>query len=417
MRSMFKIALRNLLRYKRRTILTSLLIVLGVTMVLLFSGLAGSFKAMMVGIITDSTLGHLQIHRKGYVASIDSLPLNLNMSAKGYEQLAGVLDKDPDVAAYAPRIKLGAMLSNYAETTNVRVTAVDPSKETVVCPALPDRLLDKSVLVAAPLVSPGEIVIPQRVAAAMGVKAGDSVVLIATNKDGSVNGMPFTVGNLIEDVAGPSGKDAYLHIEDARELLRIDSAEVSEVVIRVKDFGSLDKIAGRINMQIQQFTNKQGKPAFEAHTWAKLSPFANIAGMIDLMIVTVKIIMIAIVLISVLNVMLMSVFERVREIGTIAAMGTTPGKILGLFVVEGFVLGLLGAAVGSALGLAGLLAVKYANITFSFARMDNLALRPTIDIGEFLAIAIIVLAASTLAALQPAWKASRMEPVEALGHV
>src|SRR3989338_1599865 len=86
-----KIAGRNLSRYRRRTLLTLLLIVIGMLAVLLFIAVAGSFKAMMVGQITDSVLGHLQVHRKGYVASIDNLPLNLNlkppMVAKGEDAL------------------------------------------------------------------------------------------------------------------------------------------------------------------------------------------------------------------------------------------------------------------------------------------------------------------------------------------
>ena len=75
--STLKLAARNLLRYRRRTLLTALLITLGVMALLLFVAAAGSFKQTMVGSITDSMLGHLQIHRKGYTASIDNLPLNL----------------------------------------------------------------------------------------------------------------------------------------------------------------------------------------------------------------------------------------------------------------------------------------------------------------------------------------------------
>ena len=79
MKNIFKISLRNLLRYKRRTLLTSLLIILGVVMVVVFSGISKSFKEMMIGTITDSMMGHLQIHKSGYVSSIDNLPLHLNL--------------------------------------------------------------------------------------------------------------------------------------------------------------------------------------------------------------------------------------------------------------------------------------------------------------------------------------------------
>ena len=79
MGNLFKIATRNLLRYKRRTLLTASLIAIGVVFVLVFISVSGSFKNMMIGEITDSMIGHLQVHRKGYVASIETLPLNLNL--------------------------------------------------------------------------------------------------------------------------------------------------------------------------------------------------------------------------------------------------------------------------------------------------------------------------------------------------
>ena len=79
MAKVLSLAARNLARYWRRTLLTSGLIILGVVAVLLFIAVSGSFKGLIVGQITDSMLGHLQLHRRGYVASIDNLPLNLNM--------------------------------------------------------------------------------------------------------------------------------------------------------------------------------------------------------------------------------------------------------------------------------------------------------------------------------------------------
>jgi putative ABC transport system permease protein len=78
MGNLFKIAVRNLWRYKRRTLLTASLITLGVVFVLVFISVSGSFKNMIVSQITDSMLGHVQIHRQGYVASIDNC-LNLNI--------------------------------------------------------------------------------------------------------------------------------------------------------------------------------------------------------------------------------------------------------------------------------------------------------------------------------------------------
>ena len=141
MKNIFKIAVRNLLRYKRRTLLTSLLIIIGVVMVVVFSGISKSFKDMMIGTITDSMLGHMQIHKKGYVSSIDNLPLHLNLNENQIEKLTSILDENEKVIeAYTFRIKFGAMLSNYEQTTNIRLSAVNPEMENKASPALVDKL-------------------------------------------------------------------------------------------------------------------------------------------------------------------------------------------------------------------------------------------------------------------------------------
>jgi len=416
MMNILKIAVRNLRRYVRRTLLTALLIMLGVALVILFSGLSGSFKSMMIGIITDSNLGHMQVHRKGYVASIDTLPLHLNMKAGEYAALKDALDAVPGVEAYAPRLKLGAMLSNFLETTSIRVTAVVPEAELKVSPALSGRLKSRAWNERGHFLGPGEIVIPLKIATALDVKEGDSVVLVATNSEGSVNGLTFTVAGLVEDVLGPQGKDGFIHFEDAKGLLRIAGEEVSEVAVRVKDFSALDKVRSGIQKKIAAVKDKKGNPGLEIHSWADLSPFANIARLIDLLTVTMLIIMVGIVLISILNVMLMSVYERVREIGTIAAIGTTPGKILSLFLAEGVCLGLLGTLGGCATGLSGILLLNLYKVSFAFAQ-TKVTLNPGVSVREVLTVSAIVLCMSVLATLQPAWRASRMEPVEALRHV
>ena len=417
MTKIFKIAFRNLMRYKRRTLLTSLLITLGLLMVILFSGLAGSFKAMMIGQITDSNLAQMQIHKTGYVSSIDTMPLNLTLNTKTYKTVEKILRENPDVSAYAPRIKLSAMLSNFAETTNIRLNAIDPEKEIKVCPNVSERMKFSGTQPADILLKQGEIIIPEKLATGMNIKIGNSVVLVANNKDGSVNGLNFTVSGIIESVLGPQGKEGYMHMEDAQSLLRMEEPEVIEVALRVKEFDKLDAVYEALKLSLATYKNKKGKPAFEIHTWEELSPFSNIARMIDFMAITMKLIMIAIVLISILNVMMMSVYERVREIGTMSAIGTAPGKIMGLFLAEGLSLGLISVFAGNIIGILGIYILNVYKIKFSFGRMDNLLLSPTVSLSELFWVSAIVLLVSVFASIQPAYKASKMEPVDALGHV
>jgi len=412
MGNLFKIAIRNLLRYKRRTLLTASLITVGVVFVLVFISVSGSFKNMMIGQITDSVIGHLQVHRKGYVASIENLPLNLNLKAGLAAKLENTLNKQPEIESYSTRIKFGGMFSNFVETTNIRLNGVYPDKELKTVPLLASRVTDgKRVL------DKGGIWIPELLAKGMKVKVGDTIVVVATNKDGSVNGKQFIVSGVLESVTGPGGRDGYIHIEDAMEVLRMEEIEISEFAIRLKDFGKLNAFGKKLEGLLSKELNQQNKAIFELNTWEKLSPFFNIARMIDVMTFFIKLMLIAIVLISIMNVMIMAVYERIREIGTIAAIGTLPGRILNMFVIEGFCLGIVGAIIGNIVGIVLIFILNMLKITFNFGQQQGLILQANVNPADIAAISVTVIIVSVIASLQPAFKASRMEPIKALRHV
>jgi putative ABC transport system permease protein len=232
-----------------------------------------------------------------------------------------------------------------------------------------------------------------------------------------VNGKSLTVSGVLESATGPGGRDGYVHIEDAQEILRMPEMEISEVAIRLKDFGRLHSFTAKLEKLLAGDVNKQGKPLFEVHPWEKLSPFYHLSRMIDLMTFFIKLMLIAIVLISIMNVMIMAVYERIREIGTIAAIGTPPLKILNMFVIEGFCLGILGTVIGNILGAIILYILNASEITFDFAMHQGLILVATMNPSDLLTISVIVIMVSVIASLQPAFKASRMEPIIALRHV
>lgn len=409
---LFKIAVRNLIRYKRRTLLTSSLIAIGVIFVLVFISVSGSFKNLIIGQVTDSMLGHMQIHRKGYVASLDSLPLTMNLKPKVVEKVENVLKPMPEIECYSKRIKFGGMFSNFVETTNIRLNGVWPEKEFKTVPLLQSRIVkgDKGI-------KKGEILIPELIEKGMKVNIGDSVVVIATNQDGSVNGKQFRVAGVLESATGPGGRDGYIHIEDARDILRMDEMEISEIAIRLRDFSKLHQIYASLQSSLSSQRNSKGKPVFEVHTWEKLSPFYNISRMIDLMTFFIKLMLIAIVLVSIMNVMIMAVYERIREIGTIAAIGTMPEKILSMFIIEGFFLGIFGTVCGIVLGTVSVYVINIMKVSFNFGRNTGLILSPSIKVWDILVISAIVIVVSIIASFQPAFKASRMEPIEALRHV
>jgi putative ABC transport system permease protein len=374
----------------------------------LFTALAGSFKNMMISQITDSMLGHLQIHRSGYVESLDTMPLNLVIEEQHVDQLKKALDGIDAIEGYTLRILLATLLSNYADTTNIKLSAIDPDSEKQVTPLLPGRITTGNFL------EKGKILLPNLVARGLELGVGSEAVVIATNVDGSVNGTSLIVSGIVETTVGPSGKYGYIHIDDARSLLRMESLQVSEVAVRLKDAEMLTPVMKELQTALKSITDDNGKPVFEVHPWKALSPFNNIANMIDLMTIFIQVILVTIVLISIMNVMLMAVYERTKEIGTIAAIGTLPSSIMGLFICEGLFLGIAGAAVGNITGWLLVMAVKAAKLTISFGQSDNILLQPSISLSMMLFTTLVVIFVTLLGAVEPAYKASQLDPVEAL---
>src|SRR5574341_295406 len=144
MKNLCKIALRNLRRYTRRSLLTVSLIGFGVMLVLVFVAVTGSFKQLVIKQITESYLGDVQIHRRGYVAAVDNLPVNLNLTPTEVAAIDAAFAGDADVQASSRRLKFGGLFSNFAETTNIRMNGVYPEQEFATCPQVVTRIMQGS---------------------------------------------------------------------------------------------------------------------------------------------------------------------------------------------------------------------------------------------------------------------------------
>jgi putative ABC transport system permease protein len=367
---------------------------------------------MIIGQITDSMMGHIQIHRKGYVASVDNLPLNLNILSGKRGAFREILDNDSRIESYSERVKFGGMLSNYSETTTIRLNGIEPEKEFKTVPRFTSRISEGTKELKR-----GEILVPVLMARGMNLKIGSPVVVVATNKDGSVNGKQLTVAGVLENVMGPMGRDGYIHSDDAAEILRMEKPEVSEVVIRLHRYDDLRREEELLQKLFSSMLNEKGKPVFEIHAWTKLHPFANIASMIDMMTFFTTLMLVAIVLISILNVMIMAVYERMGEIGTIIALGTLPEKIASMFLLEGLLMGLGGALFANLLSVAVVAIINHMRITFSLMRIDGFVLTSHVNAMAFFKISLLVILVSALASLYPAVKASRLDPIKTLRHL
>ncbi len=403
------IAWKNIFRHKKRTALTALIISIGVVMVILFSGATAAFKKVMVGEITDSMLGHIQVHKKGYMTNADTQALDMVINTKLEKKLYSELEKMEEIEGFTPRLKFSAMVSNYDKSIAMKIIAIQPEKEKLVSPELTKRINgieDLSTL------KKGTVVISEIVAKSMKLKKGDDIVLVGTNAQGSVNGTTLKIVGIIELATGPEGKSGYMHLEDAKSLLRME--EVLEIAIRVKEIDEVDEINAKIIELINKsFLNKEGKATLEVHPWTKLTNFTSTIVIIDVMSVFLKIILIFIVLFSIMNMMVMAVYERTGEIGTISAIGTPPAVILEIFMWEGLFLGFLSSVAGSIVGLIVNYIISILNISYEFGK-SSLLLKPEVSMKEIVITIILITIISVVATLIPAYKASRLEPVDAL---
>lgn len=421
------IALRNLSRNRRRTILSALAIGLGVAALLTFRGFINGQRFMMISNLTDGQVGALQIHRKGYLDNVQAQPLTLDFADT--QELREKILAVEGVKALAPHLSFGAILSTpdaevpegrelredeYGKTTYVIVTAVDPALEQQVLPRRFALLTQGQLLDAsdAPGVAINEELMKSAGIALMTDPAArpDTVrwpALLTPDRDGALNGENIAVRGTFMALLPGENRTLLMPLETAQRLVRMDGriTEYALAVDRLEDVGVVrDRIAATLG------------EAYEVHTYKQLMPVIdNVVSLADTIFGLIGVIFLVVVLLGILNSMLMNVLERVREIGTMMAVGTRRWKILVLMVLEGAGLGLMGGLLGVALGAGVTVTLGYIGvpITIPGAEFKHL-LRPFLTLDAILQTAAMAVVGASLAALWPAWRASRLDPVAAL---
>jgi putative ABC transport system permease protein len=166
-------------------------------------------------------------------------------------------------------------------------------------------------------------------------------------------------------------------------------------------------------------------PGYEADSWQTLKPEMRQALQTKMGFTTFfGFVVVFIGCIGIMNLMLMAVFERTREMGVLAALGMKARQVMGLFLLEGLLIGLVGTVLGSVLSLGLMLVLGQVGIDVSFAAGMGEAMAlmggrmyPVISLSDIASRAITVTIIAALAAFYPAWQASRKEPAAALHHV
>lgn len=401
-----RIAWRNLWRNGRRTGLALAAIGLSVALVLVYDGVLRAYGDWMLETITGPMLGHVQVHAPGWRqdrAMDRTLPSVSNTLA--------ALRRDPEVAEASARLYAPALAALAEEGFAVVVMGVDPAAE-----ARPLRLLAG---VREPL-GGRRVLMGRPLADLMGVRKDDVVALVGQGADGSLANDLFTVAGVVETPVDFVNRQAVLmDLGEAQELFAMTD-QAHEIVVHAREPARMRALAARL----AAFPALEGAEVLD---WPALAPeMLSLVQLVQVAWVFVLLLVLVAAAAGVTNTMLMSTFERTRELGMLLALGTAPGRIVRLILAESVALALVGSLIGVALG-GGLVAwthgggIDYARLTgggpseISFAGLRwSLRLYPTLAFVDIARVVAAVVVTSVVASAWPALRAARLPPAAAL---
>lgn len=406
MGSLLRIALRNVARNTRRSLLTGAAIFLGIGALVGVRGFMQGFDDAIVANMAEGRLGALSIHHPGYLASEEQAPLGLSLP--GDAAFLARLAEVPGVRAVAPRLAFSSAVNVGDETAFASVLGVDPAREAPALPRAADNVVEGRAIAA-----PGEAVLGAELARALHARPGDTVTFLASDRDGVLNAVEARLVGLLAYKTPGDRRVAQLALPDADALLRMEG-RVTEIAVAAsgpKEGPALLALRDRL----QAAVGAEGKVS----TWAEIASWlTDMLAYQKLMLAIIGFVFVAVVLTGITNTMLMSVLERVREIGTLLALGARRREILALFLAESSFLGLLGGLAGGLAGSAVVYWLGRRGIDLPPPGMNvRNVIRPAVSLGQVAFAVGLATAGATLSAVYPALKASRMRPVEALSHV
>lgn len=404
-----KIAMRNIWRQRRRTLLIA--VGMGVTMALLvfYDGLIGGFEQAIYGNAIQLLGGNIQVHAPGYSEKAARKPL---LALDDPDRIIQAAESQPNVIVASKRIVTGGLVTNREGAFSVSIIGVETDKEILVTPVA-DNISSGRYLNA----DDGDvIVIGQGLATAMDVEVGDRITMVGSSTHEQTRQRTMTIVGIF-DVGVPSVEKntIYMSLSEAQQLFGLDG-QVTEVVISLKQIGQEPDVMNAIHSQV---------PGYEVESWETSIPDLKQTMDMKTGVMSVfGVFMLGIAAIGILNLLLMAVFERTREIGIIGALGLRPGQIMLTFLLEGILIGVMGAVLGAILGttfnwifsIVGLDYSQFANLT-EYTALINGSIYTQLVPMKVLQHAFTVAVIAALAALYPAYEASKREPAAALHYV
>lgn len=404
-----RLAWRNIWRHRRRTMIIVLAMGLSLGMMMFYDGLMDGFNNAIAGNAVRVLGGNVQVHAEGYRAKVDSNPL-LPLDDDAAVVQAALAQ--PNVIAASPRIQTGGLITNREGAFPMTIIGIDPEAESSVS-LIAEHIVDGRYVEAT---DEDAVLIGKGLADAMALNVGDRVTMVGSDIHKQNRQRTMTVIG-IYDIGIPSMEKAtsYISLSEAQSWFDL-RGQSTEVQITLERVGTESALVAALTPLL---------PNYEVESWANTYPeLGNAVGRKNIVMDIFSIIIVMIAGIGILNLLLMAVYERTREIGLLGAMGLKPRQIATTFILEGALIGFVGVLAGVAFGLITNLSLMRVGMDYSqFAGVtDYMALisgkvYPTLGVAKLPMRAIIIFVIAALAALIPALVAARREPSEALHHV
>lgn len=404
-----RLAWRNMWRHRRRTIIIVAAMGFGLSLMMMYDGLVDGFNQAIYGNAIKVVGGNIQIHAEGYGNSTGAKPL---LPLANDVEVLEAVRSHPGVVAAARRINTGGLTSSREGAFAVGITAIEPEVEQAV------NLAAQNVVAGRALSADDgdSILIGKGLADAMGVDVGDRITLTGRATHDQMRRRTMTVVG-IYDLGIPEIEKltVYLSLAEAQTLYDLPG-QSTEVAIFLDRIGDEDKLIAKLKPSLPGYEIQSFEDSYPELQYA----IASKGQVMDIF----SVIILGIAGIGILNLLLMAVYERTREIGVLGALGLKPRQISLLFILEGTLIGLVGVAAGIVLGLAFNGMMRWVGLDYtafsgmaSYTALITDKIYPSWGVGRLLSRALTVAVIAALAALIPAREAAQRDPAEALHYV
>ena len=402
-----KIAARSVFRNKRRTVITLLSIIFGCVAIIVFGGFVDYSMWGLRESTIHSRLGHLQVYKAGYSEKGGTNPLAYTI--EDYPRIRSIIEDEDHVDFVTSRLEFSGLIGGAENSVICIGKGVEPEKER-------ELGITVSIVGGQDLSSeePEEGIIGKGLAEGLGVNIDDYLTILTSTAEGALNAVDLKLRGIFrtgvkeyDDVA------VMVPMELAKTLLYTEN--VQSIVVVLDKTENTDLVADNLR---QQFS--QANLDLEIKTWSDLATFYHqVVQLYGGIFWVVRLIILIIVIFSIANTMTMSVFERMREIGTIRAMGTKRRGVLSLFLMEGLILGALGGALGLAFGIiaAKLISIKGIYIPPPPTMTEGYTALINIVPKDLIFAFSLAVGTSLVSSIYPAFKAARLKVVDALRYI